>query len=517
VRAGDTRHPAAGHGGADGGIPGSGASAHSPERRPSGRELVLFTVAALAFRAVVLCIDAQPRFFLGDSADYLLVHYPDRIPMDRSWAYGLAINAVIDATRSLTAIALVQSALSAAMCAGLAAFCRWLGARRAIAWAALAFASADPLLLYYDRSLMTDAPATVAIFAAIALSVIAVRRASLAWAIGAAASFWCATLLRTILVPLVMVVPLLLLVLAVAGRRAAAAAASPRWRSPRAVAAALVVATVGGNALYAHVTGVLTGHATLNARSGYYLIGVMAPILAPEDFRGSDINDVERILAQSQHGRRELRNAQVFAPDGIAPRLERALGGDWEAVSRIGDRAARRAVLRDPLGFAGLCAANARDYLSPDVNRQYFASALGLDRDLHPSTVERLRRDVREPVAVDMPRWLSPLIRWIAVTVWTMPVLALLAFATPGVVLLMVTRRAQWPNGEAAVAAPVLAVSLWTYLATVLALSPEPVLRYLLPLVPLLVALLALLAELGLTRLRGNGLRSSIASPGPGR
>ena len=498
MRAPDEQDPAAGRG-----TPGGSAtSAVSPEGRPSRREVLLLAVAAFAFRAVVLCIDAQPRFFLGDSGDYLFTHYPDRLPLDRSWVYGAAINAVIAATRSLTAIALVQSALSAAMCAGLAAFCRWLGA---IAWGALALASADPLLLYYDRSVMTDAPATVAIFAAIALSVIAFRRTSLAWAAGAAASFWCATVLRTMLVPLVTAIPLLLLFVAVAGRRAGAAATSPRWRSPVTIASVLVVATVGGTVLYAQMMGALTGHTKLNARSGYYLIGVTAPILAPEDFRGSGVEDVAGLLDVSQHGRRELRSAQVFSPEGIAPRLERFFGGDWVAVSEIGERAALRAVLRDPFGFAGLAAANARDYLSPAVNRQYFATAMGLDRDLHPGIIEQLRRDVSEPVAADMPRWPSPLIRWVAVTVWTTPVLILLALAIPGVVLLMGARGAGWPSGEAAAAAPVLAVSLWMHLATVLALSPEPVPRYLLPLVPLLVALLAILAEAALARFRRLG------------
>jgi hypothetical protein len=468
-------------------------------RAASRRDVVVAAATAVAFRIVGLALDAHPRFFLGDSESYLTTRLGGWIPWDRSWVYGLVVYPVLAASRSFTALIALQALASAALAVGVAAWCRAAGVRRSLAAAALVAVSLDPMLAWYERSVMTDGPGAAAAWAGVgaALALLTTRARPIRLALASAAAFTVAIALRTAVVPLVaaavggVAVAAAVLELRTAGRAGAGA---------RRVAAAVALAalTAAGAAGYAALTGALTrSPAALNPRDGYFLLGVVAPILAPVDFAGTRVADPAALLREARHADRALRNDQVFAPWGLAPRLEAALG-DWREVSAVGRAAARRAVLRDPSGFAGLVLANGRDYLDREQYVGGFASQAGVDRPLSASVVEMLRGLVRGPVTAELPGTPSPAVGWLRTVMPAQPALVALALCAPLLAAAAAARR----SAPLALRASgfVLSATACGYLVAVLALSPMVVPRYLLPLTPLLVAWGAVTAEILLAR-----------------
>ena len=168
--------------------------------------IIGFAAAAVSIRLIVLALDSQVRFFLGDSASasYLSTAFGIWIPPDRSWLYGLGVNAILRLAPWLGAVILVQSLVSATLPAGAAVMLRSMGVRRWLSWAALIMLSADPMLLYYDQSIMTDAPAAAAVWLGIVFTAAgALRGGTWRWSCTAAA-FWVAICLRVTVLPLVL-------------------------------------------------------------------------------------------------------------------------------------------------------------------------------------------------------------------------------------------------------------------------------------------------------------------------
>jgi hypothetical protein len=468
-----------------GGTPGSRAPGDDVGRSVAVR----FFGAAITLRASVLAIDARPRFFLGDSESYLSTAVGGWMPNDRSWLYGLAVNLLLRASHALSSVIAVQTLCSAALCAAVAVACRRLGVRSWIAWCVLVALSLEPMLLYYDRSIMTDAPGT----AAVTLGVLAAGAMMLdgrsSWP--AAVGLLAALVLRTALVPLVLWVP----AFALARALVAARDRSARWAGARR-AAALLGVVLAGVVVYAAATGAVTrSPPSLNPRGGYFLLGVVAPILAPQDFEGRGVRDAAGLLAESRHRELPLRNWQVFGPGGLASHLDAALG-DWRKVSRAGTLLARRSIVRDPVGFAALALGQGAEYLSVGPYRARFAAEFGLDRPLSASTVDALRSKVSHPVDAGLPWRPSPVLSALHLAVAWPPVLCWLAVLSPALALACVGRVAESTRSFVLL----VATSTWLYLASVWALSPELVPRYLLPLAPMTAVLVAVAIDAALRR-----------------
>jgi hypothetical protein len=473
-------------------------SDHHAPSSDARKDAALAFAVALIVRLFLLLLDANPRFFLGDSESYLFTARNVWIPSDRSWLYGFGINALIRVTHSLTSVVIVQSFCGAVVCATVALFCRALGVRRALCAVVLVVTSVEPLLLYYDRSIMTETLATLCIWAAVVCSALSISRPrARAWIGAAAIGCWGAISLRTALVPIVALLPVVLLVLAMVelihdGRDGVRRDA--RRRVVGAIVLGALVAT--GSAAYAVATGKLThSPAGLNPRGGYFLLGVTAPILAPIDFAGTGVHDPAALLDRTRHGDLSLRNAQVFADWGIALQLEADLG-DWRAVANVGSTVARRAALRDPVGFGRLALFNTAEYVSPVAHRASFATQAGIDRALPDRTIELLRSRVSERITADSPAQPSIVLAWLRATTPALPGLVLMAMVLP-VVALFATRAAAPPTRDTVM---LLAVITWTHLLSVVALSPTVVPRYLLPLVPCTLTLAAVCGDRLLAR-----------------
>ena len=386
-------------------------------------DFVPFFLFAVAFRSVLLIIDPQPRFFLGDSESYLFTAWHQWIPNDRSWLYGLFINSLFVFTHSLTALIILQSLATAGMCAITATFCRTLGVSRYVSWIALALLSLDPMLLYYDRSILTDCLGAVTIWLAIVFSLSAFLRNSFLQSIVAVILFYAAICLRTALLPLVIIIPLVLFLFA-CHRSWSRLKIHPEgtkltdFGRSILVPGILIVFVPLGMAGYAWITGLVTkSPPSLNPKGGTFMLGVVAPILSPEDFAGLGVKEPDKLLKESYHTERYLRNWQVFGEQGIAGRLQDQVK-DWREVSRIGKIASRRAILRNPFGFTRLFVQEAKDYMDISVQRKSFSVTFGLNRLLPETLVESLKLKVREHVAADLPGRPSVVQRWLQKNIW---------------------------------------------------------------------------------------------------
>jgi hypothetical protein len=449
----------------------------------------------MTLRGLALLFDYQPRFVLGDSESYLATELGGWIPNDRSWVYGLFVNGYLRLSHSLSALVLLQSSLTAVSFGLLAPLCSRLGVRSAICWGVLLFASVDPLHLYSDRALLTDAPAAALLLLGLLALMANEVRPSLRSSIGAACLLVLALVLRTAFVPLVLFAalwPAGLLCLQRLRRRKRPSI-PPDGRLLPALALALVV--VGSIVGYARLTGRLTGApASLNPRNGYFLLGIFSPVLAPTDFRGLGVSDPEGLLLSSGSTDRARRNLQVYTPGGIDLRIEEQFGGDWRRVSSVGSIVVKRAVVRDPLGVLVLVGNNIGDYLTLERWKTGERMDLGIDRPLPPAMIARLSALVWEGIAPELPSRSSPILRWARATRWALPLLCWTAIVLP-VVLVLLVRRLERPVRHAAVFS---AMAIWIYLATVFVFSVDIGSRYLLPVQPLILVTAALLLETAL-------------------
>jgi len=456
-------------------------------------DFVPFFLFAVAFRSVLLIIDPQPRFFLGDSESYLFTAWRHWIPNDRSWLYGLFINSLFVFTHSLTALIILQSLATAGMCAITATFCRTLEVSRHVSWIALVLLSIDPMLLYYDRSILTECLGTVTIWLAIVFSLSAFLRNSFLQSTVAVILFYAAICLRTALLPLVIIIPLVLFLFA-CHRSWSRLKIHPEgikltdFGRSILVPGILIVFVPLGMAGYAWMTGLVTkSPPSLNPKGGTFMIGVVAPILSPEDFADLGVKEPAGLLKESNHTERYLRNWQVFAKQGIAKRLENEVE-DWREVSRIGKIASRRAILRNPFGFIRLFMQEAKDYMDISVQRKFFPIAFGLDRLLPESLVESLKLKVREHVAADLPVRPSVVQRWLQKNIWGLPLLSFLSVLVPAVVLV----RSSNLNQKQLLVARVVSCGALFYTLSIFAVSTDIAPRYLLPMSPMLALLISI-------------------------
>ncbi len=401
------------------------------------REGVILFLAAISIRLIFLILDPLPRFFLGDSYCYLVTEWGSYIPNDRSWIFGLFINNLFRLTQSFMSLVLLQSLVSASVGAVTAIFCRTLGLRKPIAWIVLILFSIEPMLLFYDRSIMTDSLGSSFIWLAIIISFAAFFQNKLYLAFLSVIFFYGAICLRTALLPLVLLVPILLLLAAAPGQWRQLFSHIGRYELKQAVRkllipGILVLFVLLGLKVYSHWTGVLTNsESSLNPKGGYFLLGVFAPILAPEDFDGLGIKDPAYLLEQSWHYNYDLRNFQIYGEEGIACRLQKEMGGDWRKVSHIGSTVARRAALRNPKGCINLLLFGARDYLDLSRQKKVFPETFGFDKTFDKDVLWGITRTAWERPTSDYPSRNSIIRRWLRKNLWSFPVLALFSWILP--------------------------------------------------------------------------------------
>lgn len=454
--------------------------------RPAVSVFVGCALVAGLIKSALLLIDHVPRYFFGDSGSYLAT-FPGRfVPDSRSWLYGSSMNTLADLADSLQPILVVQTGCAVVVCATVGTVAVTVfdcGRRSALLLAGLL--AVEPLSLWYERSILAEVPATAAWIVAVALALQVVRRPDPAAGVASALAATVAVALRSAFIAPAVVIAVIGAGLALGHllrrdrRRAFAVAALPLSLG------LLLVAYAGLNGRMTH------SPPSLNARSGYFLVGVTAPVIEADDLAGLGFADPAGMLEESGAAQRETRNAQVFGPRGIMRQLERQLGSP-DAADDAATTIADRAIRRDPIGFLGLLLRQAVDYADPRVADRTFETWAGLNAPIEPNVQAIMEERLEYTPPADAPMrdsftrtWLSATTWWSAVS-YVVTVLASLAS-------LLFARRVV--DDAAAAALRLVAALTLAYVASSVASSVEVNPRYLLPALPLMALQLAVLAR----------------------
>jgi hypothetical protein len=343
----------------------------------TGRLTDAFSLLVLV---LALALDAVPRFALGDSESYLSTQLHGYLPDDRSWAYGLAAGFLIRVTQDLSAVAIVQIAISwvSAMLLGYA-LARHFRLGPWFRLGVLLVVFANPLSFFWIRAFMTDGLAAAAFGALIALLFAERGIALTAAGIFILALGICA--LRSVYLP-----PLLAAFGAVAALRLLSAVRA--WRRRDAEAVALRHAAARYTVLAVTVLLSLIGYAALNAQvlhrheisTNYattrFLVSAWSPLMEqPLAALGLPATVTDHMTPLTY----ENRLGAAFLDDGIVERLH-GYYGSYEAAAPAYRRLMHGAVFDRPLDFLALMASDRRDRLwqSGHIARHAHRQAGGL-------------------------------------------------------------------------------------------------------------------------------------------
>jgi hypothetical protein len=312
-----------------------------------------------ALKALVLFADPTVRYFLGDSATYIHASLTAVPPPDRSYTYPLLIRAIALPAKSLVPLLVFQALCGIGVALLAFAILRdafALDARIAAAFAVLV--AIGPEQLFYERMVMAEAAGLVAFAGMLACGFAFVRRGRWPLLLGVAVAGVLTVSFRLSLLPVVLgfapLPPILRWI----------ELGMPRGRGIALGAANLAVAllaTFGVHALYKRWYGYeLPGRPDYIAYSGYFRLGLVAPLVEPNDLDGlglpTDFLDHIKPPYKSRHA----REAQIWGAEGLAAALRNALG-DAEG-NRAANRIAMRALKHDPAGFVRLAIETLGDY-----------------------------------------------------------------------------------------------------------------------------------------------------------
>jgi len=345
------------------------------------RMLDVRTYVHLLVILVLLLIDFVPRFYQGDSLQYVRSDLDRWLPPERSWSFGLAVNFLLRYTHGYSSFLIIQAIVLG--CIAIAArrffqkFPEW---QLAYSLTAIALC-ADPLLESYTRFYMTDFPAT----AFFIVSLIGLQSALDPDANrSVAARGFCVFLFATIATIFLRIAYLPILELTLLGialcrwsRRSAAG-----WTlAAAAVMPFLAVGILAGTNSIAFSKW-FPGEVFVNKLSGIMLASTFAPALqmtdfekagipiTPEEFSNLDLGDYDRRLAHTWSASTEY----------LGYFLQKKL--HVNNVDKQFDAAATRLVtnafLRNPGSFVEVYAKTGWNYLKPNLWKNHIDEEMGI-------------------------------------------------------------------------------------------------------------------------------------------
>jgi hypothetical protein len=328
----------------------------------------VFAAAACA-NAILLLIDHQPLFIIGDSMVYVNSAFGTGGPGDRSFAYGrYLIRPLLWLFGSLDAVVVAQALMAAGCSALLSAILRagfgvalWLAAVVGLLYVA------EPLALLYQRMMMTEGPALFFLAIFLLLGIVYLERPRLRLLALLAALSVAGVAFRVSMLPVLLLSMLLLPPLAVLRL----------WPVPRDMlvkcATHLLVGlalTFGMHALYKDLYHKVTGlPAAYNSADGLFLLASWAPLVTRDDFPDPAQFDRIQPTLGSSLADRFARPGHRFAPDGLIGRLIQSEQNNEGAANTLASKIAWHVARRDPLGVLRLGLATYLDFWNPQVMR----------------------------------------------------------------------------------------------------------------------------------------------------
>lgn len=319
--------------------------------------LVLLKLAALG-------LDAQPRFFLGDSGIYVNAALTGTMPPGRSFIYAWMLEAIATGPGTLNMLLLAQG-----LCGVLIAMLAWatlrvgfaLDARLAAAVAVLIALGSEQL--FYERMVMAECWGLLGLAAMFCASILHVRDGRWRWLPLIAFGGIVAVAFRTNFVPLALAFG----ILPVLVRGFVAEPGRPiRWLHAVAGLLALLAGTLALHAAYRTLPVQGTDARPDYIRhAGYFRLGLVAPYVEARDLAGLGLpSDFLDHLRPGLRDPREREN-QVWRNNGLIPSLRASLG-DVEG-NRAARKIASRIFKRDRLVLLRLAPTTLVDYFVPEI------------------------------------------------------------------------------------------------------------------------------------------------------
>ena len=364
------------------------------------RYWLLLSAAVFTIEGLVYLLDPTIMFFLGDSGSYLYSAATGWIPPDRSWVFGRLIHVVTGHEHYLDALVGFQVLCSALTCLVLGfILIRFLSCSRAIAAVTVLLCAIEPIQLFYERYVMAETVSLLVFSLFLVTLLYYLRKGQIGWLLPLAALAMLAGSLRTVWVPITVVVALLAIFhrgifppLSGGGRKRPAA--SRRMGSLLLHLLVFISVSYLGYAWESSVrTGsdkgffVLMAWSPLLAEPGYPMTPVMAGLTRdlPEDCRLTDL---------------EKRLNNLWLDDCLRDRIKKHFA-DRDAANAFAATEARRILWNEPLGVLRL----GFQTWATLWDDERLGIMLGYDRGDNPDGTEKFAREVKNFYGKDISGW----------------------------------------------------------------------------------------------------------------
>jgi hypothetical protein len=344
--------------------------------------LLVFVLALLKFIAYVY--DSDPQAFFGDSGSYLTTALIKWIPPDRSFLYGFLVRYLTINSHSLNSVVAFQTFAGIGTALMVAAMLtRYFQVRFRVASVVAIALALEPQHLMYERFILTETFSATVMAGALFLALEYLYRGRL----GHLALFQLAgTLLiafRVTFVPLVFVASVVLPAVRFIWNRS-----DTRWRQAGIEFAVSLLLLLGLHQAYKSWNGSLSEKPpAYHYADGFFLLSNVSPLVRPEDTDDPRIAELLRqpLIYGNHLEEWNSRNAEMFAGDGLVPRIQKAVKDDYRANLEC-KRIARRVIFRDPIGFLGLAADSYRKFFS----RDYMKMVMEFEAAMQPLSTDEL-------------------------------------------------------------------------------------------------------------------------------
>jgi len=364
------------------------------------RELPPLLAALLLLKCVLLVVDPNLRYFMGDSGSYLHAAVTDWVPPDRSFTYPWLVKISAVAAQSSASIVVLQSLFGALSGVLLYSMLRAGEATsRGLAGLAAVLLAIEPAQLFYERMLMAESAGTFALIGFVAATLAYVRDGRLRWSLAFVPLGLIAVSMRMSLLPVVLGMSLAAPVLRGLHRSRIEDPGRPLVAVMRALAHLIVIlmVTATTHGLYKRGYAALSGgEPDYMGAQGQMRLGLVAPLIKPEHLERAGVP--LKVLDGLGHplDDHRAREAQIWMHDGLFSRMQAEM--PLHEAQRAAKKLSVRALQDDPFGLVRMGIATFGDYFDDGVATNRLLSDLGgLEND--PRMVEDVRLAFRQEAA----------------------------------------------------------------------------------------------------------------------
>jgi len=436
--------------------------------------LVCIVFGIVLVKLALLIVDPEIRLFTGDSGTYLASAITHGLPPDRSFTYPMLIRVITARSDSLFSLLMLQTALGAAVAAGVLCIARFgLGIRLWIAALAALLVAIEPSQLFYERMIMTETASTFCLVALLGIALAYLASGRFLWLLACVVAGIALASLRVGLVPVALSVPAAcVLILAVLRGRGAPALRG--WRFVVHLCAAVVI-TWGCHDAYKR----LYGHGMRSKPAyiqdaGIFRLGLVVPLLKPAHFEGTGVDPAVLDRVRLPLDDPFYREAHIWSPNGLVAALRAQAGPRTREIAGV---LADRAIHDDPLGLLRMGLLTFKDYFDAPRRVGRMRSDLGFEELPNERTLQLLRERFHYDYAT-VARTDTPMSDYFGASSWWL--IACLFLLAPLAIVAFVLERHTHPAASLLLAllAPGLVVGqlLCSHIISFRYLHPLPVL-----------------------------------------